>query len=113
MLTTIRNWLRHRRYREGTTLCRFIAKDVRREILIVSSANIDEGVITGRIRTVNVLYLSHGLIPKPEFEPARELRLDEIWRWTGNSWGGLPDGTSIADQDQNEKADHDKKWSSF
>jgi hypothetical protein len=34
---------------------------------------------------------------EPEFESPRELRIDEIWQWTGRRWGGLPDGTSIAD----------------
>jgi hypothetical protein len=27
-----------------------------------------------------------------------ELRIDELWHWTGKSWGGLADGTSIVDQ---------------
>jgi hypothetical protein len=98
VLESIRGWLRRRRYREGTTLSRFIACDIRRDILIVSSASVDDGLITCRLRTTNVLYLAGGLIAEPEFEPARELRLDEMWRWTGKSWGGLSDGTSIADR---------------
>jgi hypothetical protein len=97
MFTSIRNWLRRWRYREGRTLSWFIARDIRRDILVVSSAKVDDGLIIGRVRTTNVLYLSNGLIPEPEFEPARELRIDEMWRWTGKSWGGLPDGTSIVD----------------
>ena len=91
------SWFRRRRLREGVTLSRFIAPDVRRDILIVSVARIDEGVVTGRVRTTNVLCLHRGLIPTPEFEPAREIRVDEMWQWTGNSWGGLPDGRSIVD----------------
>ena len=94
----IRDWLRRWRYREGKTLSRFIACDVRRDILIVSAARVGDGVITGRVRTTNLLYLSGGLIPEPEFEPARELRIAEMWRWTGQRWGGLPDGTSIVDR---------------
>jgi hypothetical protein len=66
--------------------------------LVVSAARIDEGLITGRVRTTNVLYLSKGLVPQSEFEEPRELRIDEMWRWTGKSWGGLPDGTSIVDR---------------
>jgi hypothetical protein len=96
MLKRIRNWFRRYWYREGRTLSRFIAKDVRREILIVSASKIEEGVITGRVRTTNVLYVFSGLVPEPEFEPARELRINEMWHWTGQSWGGLPDGTSLA-----------------
>jgi hypothetical protein len=94
---TIQRWSRRRSFREGRTLSRFIARDVRREILIVSAARIEEGIITGRVRTTNVLYLSKGLVPQPEFEPPRELRIREMWDWTGKSWGGLPDGTSIVD----------------
>ena len=98
MLNRIRNWLRRRWYREGRTLSRFIACDIRRDILIVSAARVDEGIITGRVRTTNLLYRSHGLVPEPEFEPARELRIAEIWHWTGQPWGGLPDGQSITDR---------------
>src|SRR5437763_1791474 len=98
MFKSIRNWLRRWRYREGRTLSRFIACDIRRDILVVSSAKVDDGIIIGRVRTTNMLYLSGGLIPEPEFEPARELRINEMWRWTGKTWGGLPDGTSIADR---------------
>jgi hypothetical protein len=96
MFKRIRNWLRRCWYREGRTPSRFIARDIRREILIVSAARIEEGIITGRVRTTNLLYVSGGLVPQPEFEPARELRLDEMWHWTGKAWGGLPDGTSLA-----------------
>jgi len=97
MFKTIQRWFRHRRFREGRTLSRFVARDVRRDIQIVSAARIDEGFITVRVRTSNVLYVSKGLSAKPDFEPAKEMRLDEIWKWTGNSWGGLPDGTSIVE----------------
>ena len=97
MFKSIHSWFRRRRFREGRTLSRFIARDVRRDIQIVSAARIDEGFITARIRTSNVLYVSKGLTAKSEFEPAREMRLDEIWKWTGKSWGGLPDGTSIVE----------------
>jgi hypothetical protein len=98
MIRKLQAWYRRRRYREGRTLSQFIARDVRRDILIVSASRIDEGIIKGRVRTTNVLYVSNGLLPAPEFEPARELRVEELWDWTGKSWGGgLPDGTSIVD----------------
>ena len=93
-------WRRQRRYRrirEGITLKRFIAKDVRRDILVISAARIEEGIITGRVRTTNILYVHRGLVPQPDFEPACELHIDQMWHWTGKSWGGLPDGTSIVD----------------
>ena len=97
MFQTLHCWFRRRRFREGRTLSQFIARDIRRDIQIVSAARIDDGFITARVRTLNVLYVCRGLTAKPEFEPARELRLDEIWKWTGKSCGGLPDGTSIAE----------------
>jgi hypothetical protein len=84
-------------FREGRTLSRFVARDVRREILIVSAERLQEGILTVRVRTSNVLYVSKGLVPRPDFEPPRELRIEEMWNWTGKSWGGLPDGTSIVD----------------
>jgi hypothetical protein len=97
MFKSIQSWFRHRRFREGRTLSRFIARDVCRDIQIVSTARIDDGFITARVRTSNVLYISKGLTAKPEFEPPSEMRLDEIWKWTGKSWGGMPDGTSIVE----------------
>jgi hypothetical protein len=105
MFDKIRRWSRHRKFREGKTLSRFIARDVRRDILIVSAVRIDEGIITGRVRTTNVLYVSRGLVPKPDFEPARELHIDQMWHWTGKSWGGLPDGTSIVDHIRGGRAE--------
>lgn len=78
-------------------ISRFIARDVRRDVLIVSNARIDEGIILGRVRTINVLYLSRGLVREPEFEPTRELRIEDMWCWTGQPWGGQSDGTSIRD----------------
>jgi hypothetical protein len=59
VLKAIQRWSHRRRFREGRTLSRFIARDVRREILIVSAARLEEGIITGRVRTTNVLYVSN------------------------------------------------------
>ena len=103
ILKSLRSWSRRLTFREDKVLSRFIARDVRRDILIVSVARIDEGIIRARVRTTNVLYLSKGLVPEPEFEPARELHIDEIWHWTGESWGGLPDGTSIVDRESGRR----------
>lgn len=95
---SLKNWLRRRRYHEGRTLSRFIACDVRRDVLIVSAARINEGIITCRVRTTNALYHSRGLVPPSEFEPAREMKIDDLWHRSGKSWGGLPDGTPTADK---------------
>jgi hypothetical protein len=97
MFKNIQNWHRRRKLREGKTISRFIARDVRRDIQIVSAARIDDGFIIARIRTSNVLYISKGLVTEPEFEPEKEIRIDEMWKWTGKSWGGLPDGKSIVE----------------
>ena len=99
------SWSRRWMFREGKVLSRMIARDVRREILVVSAARIDDGIITGRVRTTNVLYLSKGLAPEPAFEPARELHIDQMWHWTGKIWGGLPDGTSIVDGPLERRSD--------
>jgi hypothetical protein len=83
MFGRIRQWLRRRSFCEGKTLSRFVARDVRREILIISTTRIAEGIIIGRVRTTNVLYVSKGLVPQPEFGPAIELPIDKLWHWTG------------------------------
>lgn len=98
LFTRVRNWFRRRQHREGRILSRFIACDVRRDILIVSAARIEDGIITGRVRTMNLLYIARDLVPEPEFEPPRELCINEMWQWSGQHWGGLPNGTSIIDQ---------------
>jgi hypothetical protein len=109
MFKRLKLWLRRWRYREGTTVSRFIACDVRRDILIVSVAKLEQGIIVGRVRTTNLLYCSIGLVPEPEFEPEREIAIDEMWNWTGNPWGGFPDGTSIADRVHVEQLDNNSQ----
>ena len=96
MLHKLRQWLRRRKFQQGATLSLFIARDVRRDILVVSAERLADGIITGRVRTTNVLYLSRRLVPPPEFEPPRELQIEHLWDWTGQSWGGLPDPVSLS-----------------
>ena len=95
MLKSIRRWFRRRQYRVGRVISRFIARDVRRDVEVTDACRIDEGFITARVRTLNVLYQMHGLVPESEFELPREIAIADLWRWTGQSWGGLPDGTSL------------------
>jgi hypothetical protein len=99
MLNTLRRWLRRRTFRVGATVSRFVARDVRRDVLVLSVSRIDAGLITCRVRTTNVLYVAKGLTPQPEFGPPTEVRVDALWHWTGANWGGLPDGASLADPD--------------
>lgn len=96
-----RHWMKRRRrriFRVGVVLSRFVARDVRRDVLILSAREIDDGFITARIRTTNVLYLSRGLVSAHPFGPPERIAIDQLWVWSGQPWGGLADGTSIADK---------------
>jgi hypothetical protein len=105
MLQAIQYWLRERRYRVGGTISRFVAKDVRRDVEIVATDRLKDGFITARVRTTNVLYQMRGLVPESEFEPPKEIALVDLWNWTGQSWGGLADGTSLVGTHQSSKID--------
>lgn len=105
MLQAIRHWFRKRRYRVGRTITRFVAMDVKREVRIVDVRRLDEGFITAQIRTTNVLYRTAGLVPEAEFEPPIETPIVNLWRWTGQSCGGLPDGTSLVGTHLTSKTD--------
>lgn len=76
-------------------MSRFIARDVRREVLVISVAELDDGVITASVRTTNLLYERAGFVEKSVFGAPERLPIEELWKWSGASWGGLPDGTSI------------------
>ncbi|QDT51301.1 hypothetical protein Pan258_53900 [Symmachiella dynata] len=90
---------RHRKvFREGCVLSRFIARDIRREVMILSAHDIDDGFVTARIRTTNVMYLSRGVVSSHAFGPPQRIAIDQLWVWSGQPWGGLADGTSIADK---------------
>lgn len=84
-------------YRDGTKLCRFIARDVRREVIVDSSAELKEGYITVRMRTTNVLYTARGLATEESFGPSQRIAIAALWKWSGKSWGGMADGTSLVD----------------
>lgn len=95
MLKSILLLLRKRRYRVGRTISRFIAKDVRRDVEVTNNCRLHEGFITARIRTTNILYQLRGLITESEFDAPKEVAIADLWNWSGKSWGGLPDGTSV------------------
>ncbi len=109
MLMALKNWLkrrqlanRRRRFKPGETLSQFIAKDVVRVVEVISAERIEEGIITGRVRTTNLLYQIR-LGVESDFGPPQQLRIDEIWQWSGQSWGGLADGTSLVDPEQSPR----------
>jgi len=79
MFKLVRDWFRRRKYRKGRILSVFVARDIRRDVLVVSAAKIEEGIITGQVRTVNVLHVAKGLIPQPEFDAPRELNVTTLW----------------------------------
>ena len=104
MLLEARKHRRRELYRSGKVISRFIAKDVKREIEIVSADEVDDGYLTVRMRTWNLLYAAKNLVkPEPLGEPQR-VAIEELWKWSGQSWGGLPDGTSITSKSETEIA---------
>lgn len=105
LLQRVRNWYRQRQYKPGRVISQFIARDVKREIRIVSIDRINEGLIKGQVRTQNVLYLSKGLEEEQDFGETQVLEVSKMWKWSGQPWGGLPDGSSIADQVRDEEVD--------
>jgi len=88
MFERVRLWHLRRTYRPGRILSHFLARDIRRDVEVIDAARITEGVITVRVRTWNVLYAIRGLVPEPPFKPARETLIRDLWKWTGESWGG-------------------------
>lgn len=91
----LRLFRQRRVLQEGRVVSRFVARDVRRDVLVMSAARLDEGIITARVRTTNVLYVARGLATAPEFGDPVVLQVSRLWEWSGASWGGLPDGRSI------------------
>lgn len=91
MFGKLRRYLLRRRYAAGARLTRFLAPDVRRDVEIVDASELEQGYVSARIRTWNVLHAAHGA-PAPELEAPRRVAISELWRWTGEPWGGpVPD----------------------
>jgi hypothetical protein len=69
---------------------------------VVEASRIESSVVTVRTRTWNVLYAIKGLVPEPAFGEPREVAVRELWKWTGEPWGGpVPpgsDGTTDAER---------------
>lgn len=75
-------------YRRGATISRFVTRDIRRDVEVVDDSEVDAGFVTVRVRTMNALYVVSGLAREPESGAPRRLPIDELWTWTGASWGG-------------------------
>ena len=104
MFARLRAYFQHRTQQRirrvlqpGKTVSRFIAKDVKREVLVVNVDDFEDGYIVARTRTNNVLYRINNLVPEQDFGPPMRVAIAELWNWTGQSWGGLADATSIVD----------------
>ncbi|MEO5914592.1 MAG: hypothetical protein ABIS50_10195 [Luteolibacter sp.] len=79
---------RRKIYQIGAELCRFIAKDIKREIRVLDASGIDEGYVVAQVRTQNVLHASVGREPESPFGDPEILHVDRAWLWGGESWGG-------------------------
>jgi hypothetical protein len=96
-LHKIRSWYWTRRYRPGRTITQFIACDVRRDVEVVDASRAAAGVLTVKTRTWNVLYAIRGIEPQPPFGDIREVAIPDLWKWSGESWGGpVPASTDRA-----------------
>lgn len=96
--TGARRWWRRWCYREGRRISRFVAMDVRRDVVVVDASEVDDGYLVVRVRTSNLLYELSGLVEPAEYGVEERVAIDQLWKWSGKSWGGLADGTSLAER---------------
>ncbi|WP_404789518.1 hypothetical protein [Altericista sp. CCNU0014] len=80
-------WLRHR-FKKSSTVSRFVARDVRRDVLVLDDAYIGNGYVVARVRTRNILYIARGITTEENFGTPEILHLKSIWDWDGMPWGG-------------------------
>jgi hypothetical protein len=88
MFAKLRKYLRRRKYTAGARLTRFLAPDIRRDVEIVEASELEDGYVSARIRTWNVLYAMNGMAAVPEFGAPRRVAITDLWKWTGQQWGG-------------------------
>ncbi len=90
----LRKWHWKRTYREGKSISRFIACDIRRDVEIVDDSKVDFGEVTARVRTWNTLYYAKGIGTKPPIDDERRIEIRDLWKWDGEPWGSpVPDST--------------------
>jgi len=89
VLEAIRFWRRRRTYRRGMIVTRFIAPDIRRDVDVIDASRLADGIITARTCTWNVLYHLRNIQAKPGFSEPREIEIEQLWQWFGQSWGGV------------------------
>ena len=76
------------KYQPGAHFSRFVARDIRREIIVVNAKEVDDGYIIAKCRTWNLLYAAKGIVPKPKFGEPKRMAIATLWEWKGPSWGG-------------------------
>ena len=94
----IRLWYWRKKYYENRELELFIARDIKRYIRIIGTEKINDGILIVQIKTVNVLYEAKNLVKSSEYGLPAEIKINDLWKWSGEKWGGLADGNSIADK---------------
>jgi len=85
MFARLRRYLLRRKYAAGARLTRFLAPDVRREVEIVDASELDEGYVSARMRTWNVLHAAKGMAVVPELDGPRRVAITELWKWTSGA----------------------------
>ncbi|MEM6751219.1 MAG: hypothetical protein AAF612_12200 [Planctomycetota bacterium] len=80
----IRRW--RREYTSGAVLSQFLAPDIRRDVRVIDTNGLEDGVLTVQTRTWNVLYTAKAGSPEPEFGPVRDAEIEGLWRWRGHQW---------------------------
>lgn len=88
LLQRVRLWRLRRRFVEGATLARFVARDIKREVEVISADELVSGLVTVRARTWNVLYVSRGFCDEPAFGTPVRVDVDRVWTWRGATSGG-------------------------
>ncbi len=96
MLARLRRFLRRRKYVAGALLREWLAPDIVRQVEIVDASELEAGYVTAKIRTYNVLYTKRGLAELPEFAAPRRIAIKDLWRWSGEPWGGPVPADDIA-----------------
>jgi hypothetical protein len=78
-----RMWAWRRTYRVGTEISRLVAPDIRRDVQVLDTSTIAEGVITARVRTWNVFDVVKGIAEEPSFGAEQKLQVQKLWEWQG------------------------------
>ena len=63
----------------GQVISKFVARDIKREIRILSIDEINIGFVIIQRRTFNVLYMSKGLIEKQSFGLPKRIKVNQLW----------------------------------